>query len=629
MANLIPICEGQDASFITMSTLEELKVLRKKLSDALKRSQDEAKTQKIKENLAKVYKNMASKVAPTDFTKAIEYSKFIIDLTPTQSPGYLTIGKILQENNKDDAALKMYQIGLKRCPEDDKLRHVLKTQLEVVQKRLESAKQVKLTHTQTQRASKTPPAEMESSASETTPKVCIDPMTTLPAEVVENIFSHVPFRTIVRGMRVSKTWQTTIESMRHVWNSRINFSAAPRDRPVSVKAMERYFKLATRAAPTTDLDELKHNKNHIRVINLLGMHSKSQEYAINQWLGPFWFSIESIHLSLDGINTIKFASYLKKRAELIPEHRASPSETITHLKLFSSSTNVDALIRNIVTCMPKLVSLEVINNHNQKSLNVVTPEPFQTPLSLTNLRVEDNTIPPRLGATFAPNAYKEIASIVEHCADTLTSLSLSAIPIEYTKPLSKLTHLELVASNHLMEMSYLPKFMAKLQHVKLDNHHTPHFLNSLTKSTSLHQLKSLHLDLLGPLKLGSTLVPSRVHDLFNLSLPSLETLSFTNYMSSTVPGWFDLLADRVPTLVHLDLANCRLGDMDLNALTKRNKLTNLEFIGLKDTQVTGPSLIALAKRKIGMDVTGLDMRTDTFRWLTYESGVTVKNVQKQ
>ncbi|AOW01957.1 hypothetical protein B0I72DRAFT_134329 [Yarrowia lipolytica] len=610
-----------------MSTLEELKVLRKKLSDALKRSQDEAKTQKIKENLAKVYKNMASKVAPTDFTKAIEYSKYVIDLMPTQSPGYLTIGKILQENNKDDAALKMYQIGLKRCPEDDKLRHVLKSQMEVVQRRLDSSfKQEKPTQT-TQRTSKSSLTET-GSLTEVTPKTCIDPMTTLPAEVVENIFTHVPFRTVVRSMRVSKTWQTTIESMRHVWNSRINFSAAPKDRPVSVKAMERYFKLATKASPTTDLDELKHAKNNIRVINLLGMHSKSQEYAINQWLGAFWFSIERINLSLDGINTIKFASHLKKRAELIPEHRASPSDTITHLKLFSSSTNVDALVRNIITCMPKLISLEVINNHNQKTLNVVTPEPFKAPLPLSHLRVEDNTIPPRLGATFAPNAYKEIASIVEHCSDTLTGLSLSAIPIEYTRPLSKLTHLELATSNHLMEIRYLPNFMAKLQHVKLDNHHTPHFLNSLNKSTSLHQLKSLHLDLLGPLKLGSTLVPSRVHDLFNLSLPSLETLSFTNYMSNIVPGWFELLTDRLPTLVHLDLTNCKLGDIEMNALTKRNKLTNLEFIGLKDTQVTGPSLIALAKRKVGMDVTGLDMRTDTFRWLAYESGVTVKNDQK-
>ncbi|KAG5355774.1 hypothetical protein CJU89_5486 [Yarrowia sp. B02] len=610
-----------------MSTLEELKVLRKKLSDALKRSQDEAKSQKIKENLARVYKNMASKVAPTDFTKAIEYSKFIIDLTPTQSPGYLTIGKILQENSKDDAALKMYQIGLKRCPETDKLRHVLQSQMEVVQRRLESEKQTKTKQT-TQRASKTPPAEAASAPAEPSAKECIDPMTLLPAEVVENIFSHIPFRALVRSMRVSKTWQASIESMRHVWNSRINFSAALKDRPVSVKAMERYFKLATKAAPTTDMEELKHTKHNIRVVNLLGMHSKSQEYAINQWLGPFWFSIESMHLSLDAINTIKFAAHLKKRAELIPEKRASPSDTITHLKLFSSSTNIDSLIRNILICMPKLTSLEVINNHNQKSLNVVTPEPFETPLLLTHLRVEDNTIPPRLGATFAPNAYKEIASIVEQCADTLTSLSLSAIPIEYKKQFSKLTHLELAASNHLMEIRYLPTFMAKLQHVKLDNHHTPHFLNSLTKSTSLRQLKSLHLDLLGPLKLGSALVPSRVHDLLDMPLPNLETLSFTNYMANTIPGWFELLADRLPTLVHLDLANCRLGDMEMNALTKREKLSKLEFIGLKDTQVTGPSLIALAKRKISLDVTGLDMRTETFRWLTYESGVTVKNVQK-
>lgn len=599
-----------------MSSLEELKILRKKLSDALKLSTDDAKTLKIKSNLAKVYKQMASKVASSDFTKAMEYSKFVIDLTPNESPGYLTIGKILQENNKDEAALKMYQIGLRRVDESDKLRHVLEGQLEVLRRRLEGnggdSKVVKGVRT-------------EKTASP--PPICLDPVMVYPPEVLENVFSHIPFRTIVRAMRVSKTWQTTIESMRHVWNSRINFSAAPRDKPVSVKAMERYFKYATRCAPTTDLEELKHTQNNIRIVNLLGMHSKSQEYALNQWLGPFWFSIESMHLSLDGINTVRFAALLKKRAELIPEKKATVSETITHLKLFCSSTNIDPLVRNILTCMPQLTSLEVINRHNQKQLTVNTPEPLSSPLLLTHLRIEDNTIQPRLDAPHANSAYKDIAAIINHCADSLTSLSLSSIPIEYTKQFSQLTHLELSASNQLMEIRYLPSFISKLQHIKLDNHHTPHFLNSLTKSTKLPHLKSLHLDLTGPLYLGSVLVPTRVQDLFNLSLPSLETLGFVNYTSNTLSGWFDMLTE-FSTLVHVDLSGCKLGDMELNALTRRNKLPKLEFVSLKDTQVTGPSLISLAKRKIGLDVTGLDMRTDTFRWLTYESGVVVKNTPK-
>ncbi|KAG5367975.1 hypothetical protein CJU90_0158 [Yarrowia sp. C11] len=608
-----------------MSTLEELKLLRKRLSDALKRSQDEAKSQKLKENLAKVYKNMATKVSHTDFTKAIEYSKYIIDLTPKQSPGYLTIGKILQEHNKDDAALKMYQIGLKRCPEGDEMRHILQSQAEKVQERLDNATKVDSSQ-KTQRSSKTPPTESGSAAPEIAPKVCADPMTTLPAEVVENIFNHVPFRAIVRSMRVSKTWKTTIESMRHVWNSQINFSAAHKDRPVPSKTMERYFKLATRTPPTTDLEELKHAKNNIRVVNLLGMHTKSQDYAITLWLGAFWFSIESMHLSLDMINTIKLTSHLKNRAELIPEHRASPSETITHLKLFCASPNVDVLIRHILTCMPKLTSLEVMNHHGKRSLYIDTPEPLQAPLCLTNLRVEDRTA--SLGRESTHNAYREVANIVEQCSDTLTSLSLSTIPIEYTRPLSKLTHLELAESNHLMEMRYLPNFMAKLQHVKLDHHHTAHFLNSLTKSTSLHQLKSLHLDLRGSPRLGSILVPSRVQDLFNLSLPSLEALSFTNYMSNVIPGWFDLLTDRLPSLIHLDVTNCKLRDIELNALTKKNKLPNLQFIGLMNTEVTGGTLISLARRGVGMDITGLDIRTDTFRWLSYESEVSLKKVSE-
>lgn len=614
-----------------MPTLEELKKVRKKLSDALKTTTEPQKSLEIKGKLAHVYKLMADKVASSDFTKAMEYCKFTIDLTPEKSQGYLQIGKILQEHGKDEAALGMYKIGVKRCAESDKFHHILKSQQEEVERRL---KRAAARQTAVQKATKTSSASRVASLvsqplkTAQTPQTsqgpdpkALDPMTLLPVEVVENVFSHVPFRTIARSVRVSKLWKDSIEGMRTVWNSQINFSAAPKDRPVSVKTMERYFKLATRAPPTTDLDVLRATKQNIRVINLLGMHSKSQEYALVQWLGRFWFSIENIHVSLNAVNTLKLETWLRTRVDKIAKKQDSPSETITSLRLFCSSTNMDSLVRSIVTCMPCLTKLDVINDTERRTLSVSTPEPLpRASPRLETLRIVDRMAPNTAQAAIA---YPEVAGILAASSATLAFLSLTHVPVEYTKPFSRLSHLELTASNQVMEIRYIPSFLAQLEHIRLDNHHTPHFLNSLNRHCSLANLRSLHLDLVGPGRLGSTLMPTRVAELFSLQLSNLHTLQFSNYHNA-IDGWFELLVDSASALVHLDVSNSKLSDVSV--LTQHGKLPSLEFLDLKNTQVSAAALVELAKRNVGMDITGMEMRVETFQWLKEKSGVLIKHV---
>lgn len=124
--------------------------------------------------------------------------------------GYLRTGRILEQQEKLDTALKIYAYGLKNVP----VRHL---QL------------LKAAHDKLNR--------------KLSPPTAVDPMSQLPLELAEMVLSYLKFNELVNALRVSKHWKAILTSRPALWTNMDLFISNDRQlavRPRSVKALIKY-----------------------------------------------------------------------------------------------------------------------------------------------------------------------------------------------------------------------------------------------------------------------------------------------------------------------------------------------------------------------------------------------------
>ena len=130
---------------------------------------------------------------------ALKDGREMIDKAPDNVKGYLTTGHLLKRMQNCALAEKIYQRGVRYCKSMDdqrKLRQKI--------------------------------AEINGVAQPT----AVDPLEVLPREVIEMIFSYIPFDTLCLCVKVSQLWRNQLKSQWSLWTN-VDFSRAKK--PVRTK----------------------------------------------------------------------------------------------------------------------------------------------------------------------------------------------------------------------------------------------------------------------------------------------------------------------------------------------------------------------------------------------------------
>ncbi|KAF2453515.1 hypothetical protein BDY21DRAFT_374835 [Lineolata rhizophorae] len=117
--------------------------------------------------------------------EALRDAKSMIRISRADGRGYLRAGKLLSIMAKTDAALSIYDYGLRQVPDTDPTHEALR--------------------------------RMKNKTANATKGR--DPLEVLPVELAENIMRCLPFRDVVRCLRVSKGWHRFIASRSCLWES--------------------------------------------------------------------------------------------------------------------------------------------------------------------------------------------------------------------------------------------------------------------------------------------------------------------------------------------------------------------------------------------------------------------------
>ena len=136
----------------------------------------------------------------------------MIEREKNNGSGYLRTGQILQLMGNIDTALDIYQLGLRNVPTSD-------VQATIMQN---------LRDNLTRRCS---------------PPKAVDPMASLPIEIVELIIGELTFRQIVTLLRVSKSWKSLLTSLPRLWT---NLDVRSSTRNVKYIAVRQYVRYAQR-----------------------------------------------------------------------------------------------------------------------------------------------------------------------------------------------------------------------------------------------------------------------------------------------------------------------------------------------------------------------------------------------
>ncbi|KAI1851125.1 hypothetical protein JX266_003790 [Neoarthrinium moseri] len=120
-------------------------------------------------------------VKAKDYKRGLVYAQNLVYLAPRDPRGYLRLGQVLRLVDRHRTALGVYQQGIvlvaKAKPDHPGLK-TLQDQAEIVRKLVSQ----------------------------------VDPIETLPAELINLVFSHLSTRELCRFLRVSKSWKAFLES---------------------------------------------------------------------------------------------------------------------------------------------------------------------------------------------------------------------------------------------------------------------------------------------------------------------------------------------------------------------------------------------------------------------------------
>lgn len=147
---------------------------------------------------------------------AIQDAKTMVKLSPTSSKGYLRYGKLLSSHYQRHAsAAKVYQRGCDMVDPNDARYALLMSLKQDMEAHIAKAKQRR----QGQR----------------------DPLGIMPYDVLDLIFSYLPFHRRVACMLVSRTWRRFLVTWSGMWRNMDLVTGALRHNNVSRKTLAQYL----------------------------------------------------------------------------------------------------------------------------------------------------------------------------------------------------------------------------------------------------------------------------------------------------------------------------------------------------------------------------------------------------
>lgn len=136
----------------------------------------------------------------------------MIEREKNNGSGYLRTGQILQLMGNIDTALDIYQLGLRNVPTSDIQAKILQNLRDNLNRRC-------------------------------SPQKAVDPMASLPMEIVELIIGYLTFRQIVTLLRVSKSWKSLLSSLPRLWT---DLDMRSSTKTVNYAAVRQYVRNAQR-----------------------------------------------------------------------------------------------------------------------------------------------------------------------------------------------------------------------------------------------------------------------------------------------------------------------------------------------------------------------------------------------
>lgn len=154
-----------------------------------------------------------------NFGAAIQDASLMIETQPTNSKGYLRLGKMLTLQQRYSSALNIYRRGHKRVDKTDPHYQIILS----IEKSMEDTMKKQKQYIKKQR----------------------DPIQILPYDVLDAIFSHLLFHRRVVCTQVNKTWRQFLHHWSGMWKDLDFITGSIKHNAVSKRTLTNYFSYIT------------------------------------------------------------------------------------------------------------------------------------------------------------------------------------------------------------------------------------------------------------------------------------------------------------------------------------------------------------------------------------------------
>lgn len=513
-----------------------------------------------------------------DWDNALMDGKKMIKLDPKNPKGYLRTGKVLQLKDNDGFAYKIYRKGLKNCANSGtSLYSLLESLAEKVKQKLSMADSNKST----------------------------DPLTTLPFELLHDIFSQFPFKSLVKCLCVSKNWYNFLSSDYALWKQ-LDFRQTKKSIANPKKVIKQYLKFTA--------------ENNLRMKQTLCFHNmqSTDENGLFVWLfqKQGLENFEAVDLTF---KSIQFGSWI-----VSPSFTKADDFSNLH-SLREISVNCKAYYEHAFILLTKLPLIESFKWKD-------TFSPLDPPISYNNASASDVNgylsqareftnlqtlmIHSNRRAIVGPDF---MGALLEKCPNVENfDINLDISP-EWASWISLLNR------SKLKKLKFINREMVRMRSLPFESLQCLQFYNielndgselSLTPSHPLYHLTEL--DLTG-LKFSVTGL-SQFFQHTN-SGPQLTCLILDycrdNHILSTTEGYMNSIGKYCPKLEKLSfLGSSSVNDKTVEGIIKSDSGKFLQELDLTATSVTGVGMINLVKHGItSLGVEGCDISVDTYLWM--------------
>lgn len=505
-----------------------------------------------------------------DLDSALSDAKKMIKLAPNECVGYLRTGKVLQLKENDSFAYRVYSRGLKNSQMDDSLYGVLERVRNKVKQKLET------NIDGVRRAS------------------FRDPVGVLPYEMLHDIFSRLPFKTLVKCLRVSKHWYNHLTTDYALWYCiDLRQSKKPVSQPK--KIIQRYMEFSKK----------QQRELYLHKVNV------SNEEQLFQWL------FVNGHLShFESLDLVFHSDKIKKWIEELSHLKISLSEgkNPKRLSIQSAAYYEHALI--LLSVLPSIESFQWQDSGTygdtpsldnlEKAISKVTE------FNLASLSIHSS----RRSRLVEDDLMANLLHKSPHITQLDISLNASYNWTEWVSilPQNKLTSLK-ISLKDMTRVRSLP--FELLTCLKLDNLELNDGLElSMIPSYDLSNLTQLDLTGLKFFQHGL----SKFFEHYQCG-PNLTTLILNycrdGYALSTINGYTSLIGKYCPRLERLSfLGSSSVCDKTIEGVIKSDNNKVLREVDLSATHATGISMINLVKHGVSaLGIEGCDISSDTYSWL--------------